>query len=236
MNPNSWRGEGERSLSLTGKREPDSDMRIELISVHFPKAAGTTLANLLRMVYGDALHLDYGHPPHDPKADEPIDRYPQIRAVHGHFHADRYREFHEARRITFLREPLDNLISIYFFWQAMPPSGYEAHERLLRDKPNIVEFSNYPEVQRLASQSYFGGVDMAAFDLIGFYEDRIRGLERLSALLDVKLDASLWLNSTSYPGGDARRAILEDPRVMGTLRDNLREDIAFYDGLRNRWS
>jgi len=234
VSPISWRGEKERCPPLTTSGE-DAELNIELVSVHFPKAAGTTLANLLRSVYGESLHLDYGHPPHDPREREPIERYPNVRAVHGHFHADRYHEFPNARRICFLREPVDNLISIYFFWKAMPPSGYEAHERLLREQPGIVEFSTYPEVRRLASQSYFGGVDMAAFDLVGFYEDRERGLQRLSQILGVELDVTLHLNRRHCRSDAERLEMVEDAATMETVRGNLRDDIAFYNAARSRW-
>ncbi len=207
---------------------------LELISVHFPKAAGTSLAGLLREIYGNALHLDYDHPPHDPREGEPIDRYPIIRAVHGHFHAGRYDAFPSARRVTFLREPVDNLISIYFFWQAMAACGYPAHDRLLNEQPDIVEFSTYPEVRTLASASYFGGVDLRSFDLVGFYETRSVSIARLSNLLGAKLDCSIRLNTTEF-GGDSRREILATPSIMTTLRANLSDDIAFYEEARTHW-
>ena len=50
--------------------------------------------------------------------------------------------YSSAFRFTFLREPVDNLISIYYFWLTYPFDGYPAHRRFLDERPTIFEFAD----------------------------------------------------------------------------------------------
>ena len=117
-------------------------MALELVYVHFPKAAGTSITTALRNHYRESLMGDYDHqPPFDWSHDPPsVDHV--VRAVSGHFHADRYVKYSSAFRFTFLREPVDNLISIYYFWLTYPFDGYPAHRRFLDERPTIFEFAD----------------------------------------------------------------------------------------------
>ena len=211
-------------------------MALELIYVHFPKAAGTSLAHALRIHYGDALVADFGHLPPSDWSRDPPDLADGVRAVHGHFHADRYAAYAGAFRFTFLREPVDNLISIFYFWRTFPPSGYPAHERFLSEQPTIFEFAEYPEIQRLASVCYFGGVDLDRLDFVGFFERRTEDLLTLSGRLGLDLDADLHVNRTGQEFDQARAELKADSRAMARLRDQLADDVAFYERAYERWA
>ena len=103
-----------------------------LISVHLPKTAGTSFERSLRQHFGTQLERRY--------ADKPLHHHPlrrNLRAareglcgrhkqeaspacVHGHFLPLSYR--HLARRadvrfVTWLREPIDRLLSHYHYWR-----------------------------------------------------------------------------------------------------------------------
>src|SRR5262245_8416038 len=213
-------------------------MRLELVSVHFPKAAGTSLAKNLRAHFGEALALDYGHDPVNP--DHRLSEAPMLpagtRAVHGHFRGDRYREFRGAFRITFLREPVSNLVSIYFFWRSFPAHGNATHDRFVAEQPSITDFARHcSPIRRLMSMSYFGGVDMGCFDLVGFYETWERDMARLSTLLGGSLSSDLYVNRTNYAEAGNRQALMEDAATLATLRSLLADDVAFYEAARQRW-
>jgi hypothetical protein len=210
-------------------------MSLELVYVHFPKAAGTSIVHGLRSHYGEALLADYTHPPPDDWSSDAAYLPDGVRAVCGHFHANRYANW-PAARITFLREPVDNLISIYYFWRTFPPSGYAAHERFLAEQPSIFEFAKYPEMRTLASELYFGGVDLADFDFVGFYERRVDGLATLSRVLGLPLNANLYVNRTEETFDRERQELKADSAAMTRLRDILSEDIAFYERAFERFS
>jgi hypothetical protein len=209
-------------------------MALDIISVHFPKAGGTSLAASLRKRFGEDLALDYDHDPVHPNyaLSEPPNFAPNVRAVHGHFRGDRYTG--PAFRMTFLREPVSTLISIYLFWRSYPESAGQLHRRFLAERPDILAFARYPAIQNLMSETYFGGVDLHRFDFIGFHERRREDLRRLSRTLDIEFDSDLHLNKTRR-AIDEEQHILSDAPLMAALRDHLSKDVALYAALRDRW-
>ena len=95
------------------------DPQKPLISIHIPKCAGGSLRRLLKKWFGRDLHKHYFQqynalpPKHDLK--------PGI-CIHGHFNRtkgfgirDYYPEVDQF--ITFLRNPVEIVVSNYFFWK-----------------------------------------------------------------------------------------------------------------------
>lgn len=209
-------------------------MALELVYVHFPKASGTSIVESLALHYRRALAIDNTcMPPYDRQRPSPAVP-PGIRAIHGHFHASRYAEHPGAFRFTFLREPVDNLLSIYYYWKNCERHGYPPHERFLRESPSVFEFAQWPVMKGWASRWYFGGVDMERFNFVGFYERRDSDISKLSRLLNIDIRTDIHLLSTSN-GAAERRAILADQSAVAQLRDHLREEVAFYEQMRERW-
>jgi hypothetical protein len=211
-------------------------LNLELVSIHFPKAAGSSLRGALARHFGDGLTLDYEHDPVNP--DHLLSAPPALpdhtRAVHGHFRADRYAAYRRACHVTFLREPVANLISIYYFWRKFPPAGSPTHDRFLDERPTVLDFARfYWPVRRLMSVSYFGGFDVNSLDFVGFHETRARDLARLSKMLNIDLPAETYENRT--PHDDERTALADDGRTLAALRSLLADDVCFYERARERW-
>lgn len=211
-------------------------LNLELVSIHFPKAAGSSLGAVLKAHFGDALALDYDHNPANP--DHLLRERPTlpegIRAVHGHFRWDRYIEQRGAFTFTFLREPVDNLFSIYSYWRSVPLHGNAMHRRFLLDPPSILDFARgYRAIRRLMSVTFFGGMDVGFLDFIGFYETRARDLGRLSKRTGLPLESDIYLNRTAPV--DDRQLFLQNGSTMSSLRSLLSEDVAFYERAKERW-
>jgi hypothetical protein len=166
-----------------------------VISVHFPKAAGSSLWAQFARLLGDKAALDITHDPFTLAGSESAEFPVEKALVHGHFRAGRY-ESTDAYWMTFLRHPVDNLISIYFYWKSLKEPGHSLHARFLVEAPSILEFALYPGINRLMSETYFGGFDMARFAFIGFYETRDIGLARLGNELGLPLVADVHENRT----------------------------------------
>jgi hypothetical protein len=205
---------------------------LKYISIHFPKAGGSSLLEQLKGQLGPDLLLDYDHDPVASNRVQAAEHLPvQASVVHGHFHASRYDAIANAVRFTFLRDPVENLISIYFFWRQLHRQGHPWHDRFLDEKPSIERFATYRPLQRLGSETYFGGYDMKRLDFIGFHETRDRDLPRLGDILGLRLNSDQHSNKT--PESEERSTLLADRRRMGVVRSLLVDDIRFYERHRS---
>lgn len=199
------------------------------VSVHFPKAAGSSLKSQFDALLGDQAFFDYGHDPLVVEDRQAVAFPAGKRLVHGHFHPSRY-DPTDGYWLTFLRHPVDNLLSIYFFWIDRPEPDHDLHARFLRERPSVLEFAAYPGISTLMSETYFGGFDMRRFDFIGFHETRASDLRRLGADLGLPLVAEAHENRTAET--TERREIKADAALRRRLADLLAADMAFYERLR----
>jgi len=94
-------------------------MAIEVVSVHVPKTGGMSFLDALRQIYGDeAVFPDNGEYTGMEIAAMPLK--PWHRVIHGHVWAGRYRRrLPDARMVTWLRHPVDWLISLYLFLDSL---------------------------------------------------------------------------------------------------------------------
>lgn len=216
-----------------------------IVSVHFPKAAGSSLAEDFQTHFGDGLLRDYQTDPLDPLHARNIvpHLYPlepgeipgSVRAIHGHFHPNKYLNLKNAYRLTFLREPVDNLISIYYYWRELQITAHAVYQLFKKVSPDIVEFAEFPALKRLMSQTYFGDVALDEFDFIGFHDRRAADLANLSDRLGISLAAEIHANRTSDAQRESRDTIMADRKVLDRLRLSLADDCAFYDRVREKW-
>jgi hypothetical protein len=213
-----------------------------IISVHFPKAAGSSLAAAFQSHFGNGFLQVYDSDPLDPLHVRNLapHLYPlapsQIpegtRVIHGHFHLNKYKNIKKAHRITFLREPIENLISIYYYWKNLDTKAHAVYQLFKETSPDIFEFAEFAGLKRLMSQVYFGDVAMDAFNFVGFYDRRAGDLARLSNQLGISLDSQIHANRTSDVERESRDAIMSDRKAIERLRRSLADDCAFYDRLR----
>jgi hypothetical protein len=219
-------------------------MEMKIISIHTPKAGGTSMLALWKQAFGEErVLMDYDDPPANPSANFIVDpegwsdQRPRslpdhIKVVHGHFKPHKYDLLRDAFRLTMLRHPVDNLISIYFYWKKIPPQPNAVHQYFLKNRLDILGLARLPVIRYLYSDTYFGGWDMGRMDFIGRHETRTEDLSRLSKILNIDIDIGLHLNATEPEGINSERvAILSDRVLMRRLTNLLAEDICFYERL-----
>jgi hypothetical protein len=216
---------------LFHRPEPALHM-LELISLHVPKALGTSIAEVLAGHYGKRRVIgDYGVFLESASPEQRLARPllpPTAAAIHGHFPAIRYDGVPAQRRVTFLREPIGRAISHFFFWQAEPRHGNALHDLMLDERLGLLDFVRLPAIRHFYSETIFGGCDMARFDLVGIVERLDRDWPRFQRLTGI--DAPLpHVNVNRYPFYSQIAArLLADANVMHDLRCTLSDDIAFY--------
>lgn len=224
-------------------------MGVKVISIHFPKAAGSSLRDALVAAYGEAaVYFDYADDPADPCSPYSLDpvgcrrktreaRFaPVVRVIHGHFHPSKYQHLEGVRRITFLRHPVDNLISIYFFWKSYKGKGHCLFDYFRDNDMTLLDMACLPTHRYLLSRTFFGGVDMDTFDFIGTTENYEHHCRSLSRLLSIPF-TEYRENVNTYPGyRDRANEIRSDRETMKALAGFLNDDIEFYNSVLARRS
>lgn len=210
-----------------------NENNLELVSVHYAKAGGTSLWAELKRHYGDAMIADNEHDPcnSNQKYNPPHRISPETRAIMGHIRPDLYPVSPHTKIITFLREPVDKLMSAYFFWLNLPPCGSPEHDAFLAKRPSIFEYAE--ESAGYSIDAYFGGFDMDRFDFIGFHDQRVEHLACLSKVLGFEISSDVALNVT--PFSSERAAIQSDQRSMLRLSEILKVEVEFYGDIRSKW-
>lgn len=205
---------------------------LDLVSLHVPKALGTSLGEVLIAHYGATrVAGDYGVSLESSPAELRL-RRPVLPSsatvVHGHFPAVRYADQPARLRVTFLRDPVRRTISHFFFWQTEPWHGNALHDRLLDERLGLLEFARLPAIRRFYADTVFGGCDMRSFDLVGIVEDLARDWPRFQRLTGVSRQLP-HLNRNRYPGyAEIIDHVMSDAALLRELRSILAEDIEFY--------
>ena len=153
-----------------------------IISLHYPKTAGTSFRRTLIDVYGDKLHIH-----HKKKYLKHKDFYIDkgIKIVHGHFKISSYKEmFPDANVIVWLRDPTMRVLSYYNYCKYIREAPFSANFRAKYRDFN--SFINSSRMELLANDysNYIG--DYSDFAFIGIMERYSSDMQRLSELLGWK--------------------------------------------------
>ncbi len=156
-----------------------------IISVHLPKTAGISFLRALEYHFKAQLHKDY--------ADMPINTPVLIRnrlalqaslnwqtqlnkdiaCIHGHFMPLKYLLYqieHPCYFITWMRHPVDRLISHYHFWNRNVHDNIGAlHRKVIEERWSLEQFAFSKEMRNLYTQ-FLWGFPLEQFDFIGITE------------------------------------------------------------------
>ena len=213
-----------------------------VVSIHTPKVAGSSFLHQIKGIYGeDNLLLDYNDDPVDPLSRvnidpafyrlNPITTIAPCKVVHGHFHPGKYDFLLNAFRMTFLRHPVDNVLSIYRYWSAHGEETWNSpvFQYFKRNSLSLERFAMLPKIRNLYSQVYFGDFDMDRFNFIGDYQNYDKELRRLGGLLGVEFDLNVRLNVTQEYAGEGGTSLDVGEESIESLSSILEKDIRFYE-------
>ncbi|NEO52713.1 MAG: sulfotransferase family protein, partial [Okeania sp. SIO3B5] len=198
---------------------PTQTPQVELISVHVPKAAGTAFRQVLLQVYGtQGVLTDKTNMFED---NMPATIHWQAKVIEGHFRAGKYDQlFPQAKRITWLREPIHRLISDYCFRHiSNPTKDYLNKEGLLKfvqGNSNLMAYC-------------VNGKSLDYFDFVGITEYFEEDLLALKNLLDWSDYQVIYQNRNPYPEYlDFRKEVLSDKKLMDELANANSQDMELY--------
>lgn len=222
-----------------------------LLSVHLPKTAGTSFREALREQFGERLVTSYADRPlHQTKLRRRRDaafccvrnalgKHDQdIACLHGHFLPLKYRFMRATspyQFVTWMREPLQRLLSHYYYWQRSyeETNAGPLHRRMMQEDWSLEEFGLRPELRNIYSE-FLWGFPLEAFAFIGItehFEDDLGDFSRrfLQRAIGLGTDAAITTNTARINVNPTT----EDAYVLeGELRSTLEQyharDIALY--------
>ena len=154
---------------------------IEVLSLHIPKTGGTSFRKCLGEIYQGSFISHY--PKLDNQGTETIDISEDMRCVHGHLILDSYQDLCEgANFVTWLRNPVDRILSLYHHILSNPDFSNEFHVRVFKDRPSILEFCEMPENQNQLFY-WIGDRNPEDFKFIGFLETTQASIVKCAAAL-----------------------------------------------------
>jgi hypothetical protein len=182
---------------------------ISLLSIHIPKAAGTSFYEVLAQVYGHRLSPSLRRRYINTWLDESNEQYRLQHDVwHGHIRfleAEPYCNPTKTKIITWLRHPVERVYSNYLFFQSrlqdptINPEIYALNKHRLGE--SLLDYASLPENQNRMSW-FLEGIQPSNFFFIGDTAFMSRDLMRLREKLGWKITPALGrLNmlSTSKP-------------------------------------
>ncbi|MFU8764850.1 MAG: hypothetical protein ACNA7T_10020, partial [Haliea sp.] len=184
-----------------------------------PKTAGLSFRATLERHYGTGFRHDYAdYPLASPlpqrhaaalefslAADAAA--YAAVDCIHGHFLPIKYlllADSLDCRFVTWLREPVQRLVSHYYYWQrSYDPAAEDTsslHRRVVEEGWTLEQFCLAPELRNVYSQ-FLWAFPLRALDFVGITEYFAEDLREFAALfLGIKVEPQ-FANAAEVPAG-----------------------------------
>lgn len=217
------------------KSTPDTAV-LRLISIHIPKTAGTSFRNTLCGVYGQesVIRLDIGLDREETRINEHIytERTlpPGVEVVHGHFALpalmERFAPEPSTPVITWLRDPVDRVVSNYFYLARRLAEELREEEEglniLSKLQRSLLEYAQQEQARNRMSK-FLREMPLEKFRFVGFVEDYDNDLARLAARLEWPEYPVFQHNKTE------RDTSMLSTEELGMIREWNLEDVALYE-------
>ena len=198
-----------------------------IVSIHIPKAGGSSLRHALCSVYGTHLWADYTR--QWSPSDAHLAEIPKsARCLHGHFEADAFKtRFPDAKLITWIRNPVDRIVSLYRHILHRPDLENSYIREIHQHQPDLVEFSQIPWVSNHAF-NYLKDFSPEDFTFVGFLEDFACSLRSCAHRLDwPNIPEPVWSNKAEDSTPPPTREQLQ------CLREHNCKEIQWYEHARS---
>lgn len=166
---------------------------IEIISIHIPKTAGRSFLSVLRNEYGDTFVSHFDRKSFPDKTIPEITQFKSelpnsIRAIHGHFNfcdISDLKEQHHAKVITWLRDPVERVISNYSFFKKRIAENPADPELQKRKAETLMEYARM-ENSRNRMYKFMKGLPVKDYFFIGITEHMAADMQSLAKMLNWK--------------------------------------------------
>lgn len=202
---------------------------ILILSLHIPKTAGVSIRNVLKEHFGPGFVLSYW------QITDAWGRVcPEVPAgatcVHGHYQASQLAtRFPEARLMTWVRDPVERVVSSYHHRLRDPDWQHPVCHQLHRDKLSLLAYAAIPEMRNEMCH-FFGKSRPADFSFIGVVEEFDHSFAQMREFLCMGEVPARHDNAN--PNKKIARYELE-PAVRQQLSELNADDVALYKECRH---
>jgi hypothetical protein len=177
----------------------------KIISIHIPKTAGTTFKTYLEASYKNDIAVISTKPVFSrcdklniSKSTIDIDTYNEY-IIHGHFTLNELLYDNDFFYITWLRDPVERVISHYYYWKHKPDDNIHPIENKIKNEElSLEDFAKIPCMRNL--QLHFLGNDgVNKINFIGITELFDTSIKLLEKKLKKKIIASNIKNQLINP-------------------------------------
>ena len=160
-----------------------------IISVHIPKCGGISFQHILRGIYGNRrVWLNYGTIFDQAQARGRAHLVPGgIRCVHGHFLGNTFDALVPyGERITWLRQPVDRVISNYYHFLRHPDPANPCCRELWARGLTLQKFAELP-LMRNEITRYLAGKALREYKFVGIMERYAESLQVFGSTFQVSV-------------------------------------------------
>lgn len=209
------------------------EVKVEVVSIHVPRTAGTAFKEVIRQIYSSQeIFFDY---PHKGLIRNRMLRSPKpkVKIIHGHFPAPKYNQkFPGAKKIIWLREPIKRLISLYFFWkswQILIATDEQDLENNREANLSFIQFIEQPMMQNLIKLNFLQNEQLKDFYFVGIQDFFAEDLYELSVMLNWAEYELETQNTNAYPEYKLlTKEVLSNQKIVDKISAINYEDIEIY--------
>jgi len=211
-------------------RKKSKNYKLELLSLHIPKTAGTSFRNILKEVYGEDAVVRWDINNRGVvRLNESIysdKELPNARVLHGHYvYSDLKKMFdfdeNSVHRITWLRHPVKRVISNYFYLESRLHEILKEEQRnlniLSKMQRSLLEYAR-DEKNRNRQYKFLDGISLTEFDFVGIQEDFEADLREIANILNWgKYPMPLYQNKTSRKKNELAEEVIKEIEALNSL-------------------
>lgn len=207
-----------------------------LAAVHVPKTAGTSFQAALREYFGQTMRLDYDDKPLSharwPRRLHAVGHAIRIAGqslpascVYGHYLPLKYSSLRGVRFCTWLRDPVQRVISRYHHYRRHVNDEPQHARHGLTPGLTLEQFVRLPQYQDSYAE-YFWGFPLGRFDFIGIVEHHAAELERFARVF--RIDVSLVAEPLNRNPETLGQRYEVDAAIESLIRECNPRDVRIY--------
>ncbi|MEL6866383.1 MAG: sulfotransferase family 2 domain-containing protein [Bacteroidota bacterium] len=164
-------------------KDPRIQNKVQLVSVHIPKTAGTSFRNILKQTYGEEgvirLDINLGNEKIrvNQQAFEGKKLDKKVKVLHGHFSPELLHKYFaigpEVPTITWLRHPVDRVISNYYYLEKRLKEELQEQAKglniLSKMQRSLLEYA-HAQVNRNRIGKFLRGTELEDLHFIGIQD------------------------------------------------------------------